>query len=76
MGFWVTLSNPVLFSVHPEIPFYVISTEGRNLKPICFQYNKISRSARNDNFGRFPDGHYLMNCSTGSHASLGPLYWN
>jgi len=35
--------------------FSVISTAGRNLKPIHFQYNKISRDARNDNFGEFSD---------------------
>jgi hypothetical protein len=39
----------------PRIGLYVISTKGRNLKPRYFQCNKISRSARNDNFGAFSD---------------------
>jgi len=39
----------------PRIRFHVISTEGRNLKLTYFQYNKISRYARNDNFGELSD---------------------
>ena len=35
--------------------FYVISTSGRNLKLTYFQYNKISRYARNDSFAEFSD---------------------
>jgi len=44
-----------IFVVRARIRFHVISTEGRNLKLTYFQYNKISRYARNDNFGELSD---------------------
>jgi len=46
----------------PRIGFYVISTAGRNLKLMYFQYNKISRYARNDRFAEFSDSLLALRC--------------
>ena len=46
-----------LNSVCLKTLFYVISTKGRNLLTHVFSIHKISRSARNDNFGYFSDRH-------------------
>ena len=47
--------NLISIGVCTRIRFYVISTEGRNLKLAYFQYNKISRYARSDRFAEFSD---------------------
>ena len=52
----------------PRIRFHVISTEGRNLKLTYFQYNKISRYARNDNFGELSDSLLVEVCVKFSHS--------
>jgi hypothetical protein len=54
---WVILTPRRL----SENIYYVISTKGRNLKLKYFQYNKISRYARNDNYGEFSESLLVTN---------------
>ena len=55
LNYMVTSNHIHLLGSCPRIGLYVISSGARNLKPKYFQCNKISRSARNDNFGAFSD---------------------
>ena len=48
-----TYCHMLLSTGCPRMRLHVISTEGRNLKLAYFQYNKLSRSVRNDNVGAF-----------------------